>query len=59
MEKKWTKNLDSREKFNNNIREINNQAVKTRVSPTGYTDNLLGMDDLYKIRCAKTEKKVV
>lgn len=50
---------DSRKTFSENARTMERESYGGRVSPTGYTDAMLGMDDIDKLRRIKLNRKLV
>ncbi len=49
---------DTKKGFEAKVRKLEKEAFGARVSATGYTDTLMGMDDLNRIRAIKLNNKV-
>lgn len=49
---------ESRQGFSSTARQMEKEGFGGRVSPTGYTDTLVGMDDIDKLRRIKLNKQV-
>jgi hypothetical protein len=48
----------NRDGFNSKAKQMEREGFGTRVSPTGYTDAMLGMDDVDRLRRVKLDNKV-
>ncbi len=49
---------ESRQGFSDKARKMEKEGFGGRVSATGYTDTLVGMDDIDKLRRIKLNKQV-
>lgn len=56
--KEYNNRADSRKDFSEKAKRIESEGFGGRVSPTGYTDCMLGMDDLDKLRRVKLNHQV-
>lgn len=58
FDKDYANRSDTKSGFEAKARKSEKEAFGDRVSPTGYTDTLFGMDDLDRLRRVKLNKKV-
>jgi hypothetical protein len=59
-ERQYTNEYESNSKrgFSEKVRKLEKEGFGGRVSPTGYTDCMMGMDDLDKIRRVKLNNTI-
>lgn len=57
-DKEYARRSDTQQGFKDKARKLEKESFDGRVSPTGYTDTLMGMDDMDRIRKTKLNKLV-
>lgn len=57
-DKQYANRSDTKKGFEAKVRKLEKEGFGGRVSPTGYTDTLMGMDDLDRVRRVKLNKDI-
>lgn len=57
-DEEYRKRSDTLKGFEEKARKVKKEGFGGRISPTGYTDTLVGMDDIDRMRRIKFNKEV-
>lgn len=58
FDKDYANRSDTKKGFEDKIKRQQDESFGGRTSRTGYTDTLIGMDDLNRVRRVRTDKKI-
>jgi len=58
FDEEYANRSDTKKGFEAKVRKLEKEGFGGRISPTGYTDTLMGMDDVDRIRRVKLNNKI-
>lgn len=58
FDRDYANRSDTKKGFEAKARKLEKEGFGGRVSPTGYTDTLFGMDDIDRMRCIKLNRQI-